>query len=255
MDSPMKTQLLFLLMLLVLLASCSTTVEQKKKIRSQTLPHNQVDLKNISIEGKITSNYDGTSFSADVKAKVAWIDSLNMKVIGPFGIPLGTVFARNDRFVFYNTMKNQVMSGNPEDMDLESLINVSLKFEDLIHFLRNETPEPPENYEIDDSHKSDNEILFKNFRNEDYIEYVLFSLDNNTITQYQRKLRDGGNLVLNVVFREHGNDNLARKIVFDSPEAKSSLVMELKDIIINEVYNEPFQFPVPKNAEKLIFEN
>jgi hypothetical protein len=251
----MKAICIYLLFLSVLLGSCATSVEQKQKIRTASIPHIEANLQNISIKGSITSNYDGTSFSAKFKAKLAWIDSLNMTVIGPFGIPLGNVFAKKDRFVFYNTMQNEVFSGNPEDFDLSSLINISLTFEDLAHFLRNESPEPPENYEIDESHGSDKEILYKNFNNKEYVEYILFSLKNNTIGQYQRKLKEGGTLILNILFRDRGADNLARKIIIDSPENKSSLTLELDEVRINEVFTEPFSFPVPKNAKKLIIDS
>jgi len=250
----MKTYSVYLLFLIFLLGSCATKVEQKQKIRSVSIPYNETNLQNISFKGDITSSFDGTSFSAKVKAKMAWIDSLSMTVIGPFGMPLGNVFAKKDLFVFYNTMQNEVMSGNPEDMDLKSLINVSFKFEDLLHFLRNEAPEPPEKYEIDQSHSSEKEILYKNFNNEEYVEYILYSLESSTIRQYQRKLKDGGVLILNILFKDHAPDNLARKIVIDSPEYKTSLTLDVDEIMLNEIFTEPFSFPVPKNAKKLTIE-
>ncbi len=247
----MKTVSLIITAMLFLIASCATTIEEKQNIRAERLAYNEADIRNLTIKGKISTNFDGSSFSTKIKAKVAWMDSLHLTVIGPFGIPLGNVFAKNDRFVFYNTMQNEVITGNPETMDLGSLINISLKFEDLIHFLRNETLEPTANYEVDDNHKSANEVLYRNNKNKDYVEYVLFSLKNNTIRQYQRKLRDGGTLVLNILFRNHDSNNLAKEIIFNSPENKSSMTMEIDEILVNEIFNEPFSFPIPENAKKL----
>jgi len=250
----MKAGWIYLLFLITLIASCSSSVEQKHQIRSAKLPFNELNIQNISLKGDITSSYDGATFSAKLKAKLAWIDSLQMTVIGPFGLPLGNVFAKKDRFVFYNTMQNEVLSGNPEEIDLSYLINVSLTFEDFAHFLRNESPEKPDNYEVDESRKSNNEVLYKNFNNQDYVEYILFSLDNNTIKQYQRKLKDGGSLILNILFMDHGSDNLARKIIIDSPENNASITLDLEKVEINELFTEPFSFPVPQNAKKLIID-
>ncbi len=53
-------------------------------------------------------------------------DSLLIKLRGPFGIDVGTVFLSQTNFLFYNGLKNQVITGDPRTDILKSFLRMDV---------------------------------------------------------------------------------------------------------------------------------
>lgn len=77
----------------------------------------QASIRNLAGQARITLDspqYSG-NFSADILQNGS--DSLLITVTGPLGIKLGKVFIASKRFVFYNQVMNQFLTGSKSDFE------------------------------------------------------------------------------------------------------------------------------------------
>jgi len=99
----------------------------------------------ISIESRDFSN--SGNFNVDLKHP----DSLLVRLRGPFGLNVGTVFLSQNDFVFYNSMSNEAVVGAPETDILRSFLRMDIGVDDIMNLflgssraLFNETRRPDE---------------------------------------------------------------------------------------------------------------
>lgn len=59
-------------------------------------------------------------------------DSVLVKVEGPFGIDVGSALITKDSFLFYNSLRNQLVAGPVNTANLRRIFKVDLTFEELI---------------------------------------------------------------------------------------------------------------------------
>ena len=60
-------------------------------------------------------------------------DSLLVKLEGPFGMDVGTLFMSRQQFVMYNSMDNEVTTGIPSSAALRSVIPFDITFDQLLN--------------------------------------------------------------------------------------------------------------------------
>jgi hypothetical protein len=94
------------------------------------------------------------SGSASFEASMKKPDSLLVQLEGPLGIDVGTLFLSREKFVVYNSIENTVMTGNPENSRLRSLIPMNLSYEEMMNAFAGIVVAPNEGdivqYRIDD---------------------------------------------------------------------------------------------------------
>ncbi len=103
----------------------------------------------ISIESRDFSN--SGNFNMDLKHP----DSLLVRIRGPFGINVGTVFLSQDDFVFYNSMANEAVIGEARGDILRSFLRMDVGVDDIMNLflgssraLFNE-PRRPDEFTVD----------------------------------------------------------------------------------------------------------
>ncbi len=89
----------------------------------------------IAVESPSFSN----SGSIDVSLRAP--DSIRIKITGPFGIPMGSLFAAHGHYEMYNAIENIVQTGTINPDSALPLPGVTLKFGDAYAFLKGEPPE------------------------------------------------------------------------------------------------------------------
>ena len=87
----------------------------------------------VSIESR---EFVGTgSISVSIKRP----DSILIKIEGPFGIDIGTMLLTKDRFTYYDSYSNRVITGATTNRNIRSLLRVELGFSDVMDFLSGTT--------------------------------------------------------------------------------------------------------------------
>lgn len=103
----------------------------------------------ISIESRDFSN--SGNFHMDLKHP----DSLLVRLRGPFGISVGTVFLSQDDFVFYNSMSNEAVIGAARGDILRSFLQMDVDVDDIMNLFLGSSralfsePRRPDEFTVD----------------------------------------------------------------------------------------------------------
>lgn len=255
MISQLKRKMKFAIGFLMFLSffACSTVREIKKDSTIPTFfPGRNSGLQNLSLKTSISVNANETSNAATAKLMLANLDSISVTMYGPFGLLIGKMYADTNNLVFYNSLTNQAIEGKPTEENMKAAIMLPLTYYDFLRLIRCETPGAPEDFSLENQ-INDGELLYKNDKNNAYVEYAVISKQDNQFTQYQRKLRDG-TMVLHVFFTNYqriNNINYPMKHVYKFPGINVSLTLEVDDIEVNTGFEKPFSFRIPANIERI----
>lgn len=232
---------------IIILWSCSTVPKnERSNINVKPKAWND-ELKTLNISASVTSKYHDENNSGYCRLILAGTDSLLLKITGPFEILVGRLFADKDYFIFYDAINNQLFKGKPTAKNLKRATMVPLSFDEFIRLLRCETPTNPEEFTIDETYKNNDGVLFKNSSNNDYIEYALYSSENNNLMRYQRKLRTG-KLILDLVYKDYESIdgfNLSKYLIFNFPEIDTKVDMQVTNLDVNKDIKKPLSFTLP----------
>jgi outer membrane lipoprotein-sorting protein len=84
-------------------------------------------------EGRITIESPEASGSGSFTANVRKPDSAKVEITGPLGIRIGTLALSRTEVVYYDWRANTVTIGPPNEKTLQSMLNVNLRFEEVLH--------------------------------------------------------------------------------------------------------------------------
>ncbi|MBS1537471.1 MAG: DUF4292 domain-containing protein [Bacteroidetes bacterium] len=215
-------------------------------------------LHNLEFSADMTVKYQGMTQMGNCDAKLCSSDSMCVTIHGPFGIFVGKMFATPSNFIFYDAFNNQAITGTPSANNIAKTLRIPLSGEDFVHLMRGEAPTSSnENISNEFTISSDrisdtNHVLFVR-RSETFgAEYVLFSLKEQVILQFQKKSPDG-KILLNVKYSDFTTINdipLAQKIDIQSPENQATALMTLSDFKINQVIPS-LRFTIPKGLQTI----
>ncbi len=229
----------------ILLFSCSSV---KKNMNYNPLSAKN-NIKTLGMTGTISSTFPGFNQSLSFSLKIATKDSIRFEAYGPLSLIVGKLYSTPDYFKFYNVITNEAFEGTPSAKNLNLAMNMPLSFTDFVSFLRCEPAQPLETFSVDESYNSDNKLLFKS-KHKDFVDYTLINAETNNIIQQQRKTLDG-TVVLNVLYndyQEYKGYFIAENITFNFPELNGSIIVRNSNVEINEKYEKPFNFNLPKSA-------
>ena len=88
----------------------------------------------ITVEAPKVSN--SGSFDVDLKKP----DSVLVELHGPFGIHVGTLSLSRDQFIFFNRMENTAVIGKPDGRTLQSMFQLNMEFDEILHAFTGEFP-------------------------------------------------------------------------------------------------------------------
>lgn len=237
--------------IMIILSSCTSSQMQQKSNYFGKPPDWNNELKTLSISANLTSKYHDETNSGSCKIILNSCDSLSLKITGPFEIPIGKLYADSEYFVYYDAFNNQILEGKPTAKNLKRATLVPLSFNEFIHLLRCETPTEPGDFITDETYKNNDGSLFKNSSNKDYIEYALYSSNNNSLIRYQRKLKTG-QLILDLVYKDYENIDgiqLAKSMIFNFPEIDTKVDLQINQYGINKDINKPLKFILPEGIK------
>lgn len=243
---------LTIILTVFLLLSCAGTKHEKEYLGKSTSPDYKQKLDFLSIKANLHARFENFDQQVLVSIKIGGVDSCSMNLIGPFGVNLGRLYSDKERFIFFSTMENTAMEGSPTAENLEKAMRLPMSFYDFIRLLRCETPGHPADFSLTEYEDDPDLLLFKNNNNDSFIEYALYSPEESSMVQYQRKLSDG-TLILNVHFREFENVDgfrMPKIYSFTFPEIGGSVKLDVSGMEINNFDNEPFSFELPVGIKR-----
>ena len=156
------TKLLSSLILLLLVIGCvpSQPTEEIELLPSERLINkleaNRRKIKNFEGNGTIIVRTPQIQNSATFRIILLKPDSINLTIMGPFGIELGQALVTKEKFVFYDALQNTAYTGDVNSNSLQSIFRINLSFEDLTDAfvgsvnLTNNLYRPPDNYIVED---------------------------------------------------------------------------------------------------------
>jgi outer membrane lipoprotein-sorting protein len=251
----MKYKLVFLLPMLFL-AACSTSrfVPDVDIINSsEILAHLESQGRKISTlnaSGRIT--VESPDFNGNFSTGILYqqTDSLMIKVTGPFGIQVGTLFMGGGRFVLYNQFANKFFNGSLEDFSGSGFLQFPLNASEMADFFtaRNSFA----TMKIDTFRMDEGDFYIEMHRSEN--QYRLWIDPENGMARRIDFVRHG-----EIIYsREYGefiklNDlYFPRKIRFVRPAEKQALSVYYTDLEVNQSIDpEKFRLKISDKAEQI----
>lgn len=245
------------LAMLILVSSCALKPKVKTDLKNisarELLAHNEKwQASFATFEGSANITLDSQQYSGNFGADVLMnrSDSLLITITGPMGIKLGKVFLGPNRFVFYNQMMNQFMSGSLEDyedtnfmqfpLEISQLRNVFAAREDF-NILELATYEAKDGYYFLESQK-------------DHFKYRIW-FDPAILMIKKVEYYDGKKLVFFKEydqFEEFDGVYFPRLINFVRPEEKQSLSIFYNEVNINKPFSpEQFDIRISDSAKQI----
>jgi len=132
----------------------------------------------ISIE---SAEFSGTgSISVSLKRP----DSLLIKIEGPFGLDIGSMLLTEERFIYYDSYSNRVVTGATTKKNIRNLLRVDLSFSDVMDLISGATSltrqaVPP------DSMAVDGRDLVLYFHNASSTERYRVDPERSVVTRYE----------------------------------------------------------------------
>ena len=195
---------------------------------------NQV-IKTLSGDGTITveSPEESNSGSFDVMLKKP--DSLRIEFSGPFGIHVGTLMLSRDKFLFYNSMENKVITGTPDGSTLQSMFRLKMNFDEVIRAFTGEFPMDVSSDSLMRFDAKEDQYILTFHKNRSTVEYYVDN-DAFVVTTY-RVLDLQGNAVLTAfTSRIETTCNVAMptllRVIF--PKERRSVTIAYSDVQINK---------------------
>jgi len=133
----MKGAIIFCSMMI--LSSCAPTKELHRPLLNRSAEEvieavNAYRSTISTFEGKGSISVESPSFANSASFEL-WLkkpDSARVDIEGPFGIRVASALFAGNNYVFYNSFKNEVMTGDLRSEDLPMVMNIRIKPEDLI---------------------------------------------------------------------------------------------------------------------------
>jgi len=240
-------------------ASPTTSISELPPAQSTTALENAMlkrssYIQNMAFGADMTVTFGGMTQSGFCNASVCGLDSMGMKITGPFGIFVGRMYATPSKFMFYNAFENKVLLGVPSAENIGKSMNIPLGATDFAHLIRGEATGNASQFtgkftESPEKPSNPDHILYSRRSETLGAEYVVFSLKEQAMVQFQKKSPDG-KLLLNVKYSNFKNINsvsFAHQVLIQSPENSATADLTLSDMKINQPVSQ-LQFSAPSGV-------
>lgn len=110
--------------------TASRTVTAGEVFRS--VSRNHEGLRSMRGEGNLNVETPEFAQSASFTLTLRKPDSIMVKINGPFGIDVGSALLTRTDFLFYNSLRNQLISGTMNAVNLGRILRMNLTFDEII---------------------------------------------------------------------------------------------------------------------------
>lgn len=160
------------------------------------LEANRRKIKSFEGTGTIFVNTPTMDNSATFRIILQKPDSINLTIMGPFGIELAQALVTKDKFTFYDALQNTAYVGDVNSNALQSIFRINLSFEDLLDAfvgsvnLTSNLYRPPDNYFVEadkyvmsysDSARNVTSVFRVDVRQLAITNFEMFDIDNQIL--------------------------------------------------------------------------
>jgi hypothetical protein len=205
-----------------------------EEVLQRVRERNQI-IKTLKGDGTITveSPEESNSGSFDVMLKKP--DSLRVEFSGPFGIHVGTLMLSRDKFLFYNSMENKVITGTPDGNTLQSMFRLKMNFEEVVRAFTGEFPMEVSNDSLIRFVVKDDQYVMTFHKDRSTVECYIDG-DTFVVTAY-RVLDIEGTAILTALasrFESTGDITMPTLLRVIFPKERRSVTIAYSDVQINE---------------------
>ncbi len=146
----------------VLFAGCAPGSSMRTAGRTVTagevfrsVSRNHEGLRSMQGEGNLNVETPEFAQSASFTLTLRKPDSIMVKINGPFGIDVGSALLTRTDFLFYNSLRNQLISGTMNAANLGRILRMNLTFDEIISLFTGGTffaddRNEPDSFEVED---------------------------------------------------------------------------------------------------------
>ena len=178
-------------------------------------------------------------------------DSILVKIQGPFGIQVGAALLTRTDFVFYNSMRNQLVTGSVNARNLNRIFRFNLTFDELLSLFTGGSFVNGDNNKPDSLVIEDNQYVLSYGNSDGTRRYWI---DPATLLISKIQHTDArGKLVLEERFerfRDLGDASLPRQIRLTQHQARRVVAVSFSSLDIN-AGAVPLVLDIPTNAERV----
>ncbi len=240
---------LIILFISLMTFSCSSSKSTKVSQFIQELPTKNTNKLNLELKLSMNINFDNNNYKANAEIKIAGYDSLSMLISSQFNLPVARIYSRKTYFAFYNFFEELIYEGNPNKLSLQEIFKFPVSLNNFIDILMCQPYSSADEYILERINEKEMNILFS--RITDKLEYVLYSINEAGIIQYQKKAYDGS-IITNISYANYKD---FKNIYYPS---KISIKLINANVDINvlsaqkvEVFTTPFSFTIPKSIQRV----
>lgn len=216
---------------------------------SQLVADRSERLQTLTARGTLIMDAPEFSGSARFELALRRADSALIRVEGPFGLDLATVFVNRKGFVAYNSMNNTVTTGSTDGRGLEAVFPVAIPMSRLLEaFSGNITLPggPPSRYAIDDDR------FLLSYRGPRYTESYRVDPGMLLVTGFILADSSGSTILEMRASRLVAYDgfSLPRRVDIQMPAKDSQIVISFS----SQQPNDPtpsFAYTIPRNARRI----
>jgi outer membrane lipoprotein-sorting protein len=178
-------------------------------------------------------------------------DSLLLRLTGPFGLKLGTAFVTRREFQFYNSLKNQLISGPTNPENLSRILRVRMTFDDLTSLMTGGIFFPDDRRPPDETAVQEEQIVLMYHDTSGSRQYWI-DPESLLIARIDH-LDGGGKLTLEQQFSDFQTFQgtaVPRRIRLTQPRERRMVALNYSDLLLNTGPLE-FTFSYPSTAEHI----
>lgn len=195
-------------------------------------------------DGSITIESPERSMNGGFDLNLRKPDSVRVDFHGPFGIDVGTLMLARERFVFYNSLDNKAVIGEPDGATLGAMFNLTMRFDEILNAFTGEFAQAADADLLDRFTVEAGEYVAL-FRGPAGTKEYRIDGDTFVVTSY-RMTGPGGREEIRAASSEIENSGEAAmpllvRVVF--PAERRSITISYDDIKVNERVDCAFELP------------
>ena len=209
-------------------------------------------LKSVTGRGSVTFESPENSGSAFFDLSLRKPDSLLVRLQGPFGISLGTLFLSRDTFLMYNSMENRLITGAPRAGSIRAAIPFDLTQDQVLDAFSGRFPVDGDAKAVHIYSVDDDRFHLALRCGIDTCEYWI-DPSSLVVRRYERKDEQGRVVVTAEAdaITEQDDVYAARRISITFPLQQRRLSIYYTSLSLNEP-NPSFEFSIPASAHTTV---
>ncbi len=249
--------------LVIVISSCAPmpagilldTEQTPSDVLLEHLRERAARVKSLNGRGIVSFDTPEISGSASFEANMKKPDSLLVLLEGPLGIDVGTLFLSREKFVVYNSLDNTVMTGNPDNARIRSLIPINLSYDQIMDAFSGIVPAPADGDTIRAYTIADDQFFLETTCGEHHCK---FWIDPKYVMVTRYEMRNASDAIVMEAklsaFTTEAHASIPKRITITMPQESRRVTIAYRSLNVNPPDTD-FRYRIPSNARILISES